>query len=103
MNDTKESCERGAPIVETVDGGSSGPPQTQIAQAAPQERPVAGSGETPAPPGYGPPSDQRVAQNYYGPNYPAPSGYYAPQPNPYRQAPPPSTPRPPPGYYPNSR
>jgi hypothetical protein len=76
VNDTKESCELGAPIVETVDGGSSGLPQTYVAR-----------NDVP-PPG------ERVAQNNAPPpNYP-PRGYYAP--NPYWGPPPGYAP----GYYP---
>jgi hypothetical protein len=100
VNDTKESCERGAPIVETVDGGSSGLPQTQTAQAAPppQYQREADNDVPPVPSGYAPPpGDQRAAQNYYAANYPAPRGYYAPPPNPYYPAPP-SYNYPPPGY-----
>ena len=83
IDDTKESCERGAPIVETVAGGSSGVPQTQTAR----------NDAPPADEQQGDASDQRVAQNYPPPNYPAPRGYYAPPPpNPYWQGPPP-------GYY----
>jgi hypothetical protein len=95
VNDTKESCERGAPIVETVDGGSAGLPQTHVARN--DTPPPAAQGDNN---GYGPPPSERVAQNAPPPNYP-PRGYYYP-PNPYWQGPPPgyapaySPPAPPP-------
>lgn len=94
VNDTKESCERGAPIVETVDGGASGLPQTQTARndAPPAARDAR---EAQNDDYYGPPPGQRVAQNDAPPpNYP-PRGYYAP--NPYWQGPPPGYAA---GYYP---
>lgn len=80
VNDTKESCERGAPIVETVEGGSSGLPHTQVARndapsAREAQRDVREAQDDDDD--YGPPAGQRVAQNYPPPNYP-PRGYYAP-------------------------
>lgn len=99
VNDTKESCERGAPIVETVDGGSGGLPQTHVARndmpppaAQDPQRDVREAQESRDD--YGPPQGQQIAQNAPPPNYP-PRGYYAP--NPYWQGPPPGYA---PGYYP---
>jgi hypothetical protein len=92
VNDTKESCERGGPIVETVAGGSGGLPRTQIARndSPPQRDAREAQGDD----NYGPPPPaERVAQNAPPPNYPQ-RGYYAP--NPYWGPPPGYAP----GYYP---
>jgi hypothetical protein len=75
VNDTKESCESGAPIVETVDVGSSGPPpQTQIAARVAQNTspPNYGSAGGPNPNWQGPPPG-------YAPGYYPPPPQYAPR------------------------
>jgi hypothetical protein len=104
VNDTKESCERGAPIVETVEGGGAGFPQTRVAEGR-DEPPPAAQDERVADSGYDgppPPQQQHVAQNYHGASYPDPRGYYSapPPPNPYWQQAPAYYPQ---GYYGNGR
>jgi hypothetical protein len=84
VNDTKESCEREAPIVEAVDVGSGGVPQvarnTVPTSSAPPGERVAQNAPSP---GY-PPRDY-YPPNAYGPPPPgyAPSYYPAPPPPPY--------------------